>query len=73
MKSKNLICGDDSDEEFQELRAMIVRLRGNKNAMAEELGVSRAHVKNRLQEYGLHKECVQEALSSKLRFRLPVD
>jgi transcriptional regulator with AAA-type ATPase domain len=73
MKSNGLICGNDSNEEFEELRALIVRCRGNQRAMAIDLGASTDQVKKKLKEHGLHEVCVQEALDSKLRFRLPID
>ena len=73
MKSTDLICGNDSNEEFEELRALIVKCRGNQRAMATDLDVSTDQVKKKLKEHGLHEACVQEALDSKLRFRLPID
>ena len=73
MKSTDLICGEDSDEEFQELRALIEQRHGNKRTISVDLGVSVDILNKKLKEHGLSEMCKETALDSKLRFRLPID
>lgn len=73
MKSRQFICGNDSNEEFEEVRALIEKRQGNMNEIAADLGVRRDFLQKRLKAIGLFEVAKETSRSSKLRFRLPVD